>query len=1433
MAESARAGPTDLNGAGPSSPRLPPPSPPKADEAMDVDDPENGPAKMDANGDTHEPVPSSVNASTTTDKPPQSLDAHSVSTTAVTSTMSRMDPPPDTMRPPSRGDTPNGVHFASNPDIVPPDPIAKPDQAMSPAQSIAGSASTSKSRNKRKRGPASSARRASTIDKDRPPHYLGPDSQIIRCICGTQSDTLTAQCDTCGAWEHALCFGYPEDPDALPDNFYCELCVPRPVDRDKARALQEANMELPVLALATEPDPVKPRPKGRRQKSEMGANDGNDPSPTTAKPPSLPQKPKRRQPGAKPRSAKASITDTAPSPAAAAASSRAVASEAGKELDDPFFREPWTMQFSPLVSNLPKGAKGQSALRKLHAEWRDTSSGDEGNLDSTERHARQTPNGHERTPSVEPDLSVLAPPVPPISLVGPDIDALGAQITVKPVRDSVNFLPNQYEGDLPPEDLSHPANYAVYAKNEIPAGSFIGEFRGEVGPIEAYRKDIYNQYATLGVPKPHVRFVGPPINLSVDARCWGTRLRFIRSSCHPNAVIRLIRWRKSESDSPQLGFGVFANTAIRPRGEITLAWDWDDHHLVHSLERIIEAASGDDAGTISTRHETTSSLAGKCESVLLAMYGTFATCACSNLHHCAFHQMKYIVDHREETSSLGSAQGRHPVSDLGELIGAVRGFRRQTAPIARVRRRSPGWGMRPSTTPAVPSAEREVEAVSEAEEEVGQESMDVDAQIPTTVEPSTNLVESPDIDVEMTPPPEETQPEADISMDSQRLVTLPTIPESSPLHIAPPMDTDVTPLSRVVTHQELLSRVFPSTSVASADSSVLSAAPSQEARDVMVSMEAHEASYEAVQSAMLGVEMENGNESDATTATVARSNFSDSGSDLESEDERPDTPPRRSAVPEAKKGKVKKNGVLKKDKPISVHLQDLFENDTGLPELSPALSAMTDLPGDLDNYDDAEIIAEPGEDTPPRPKAVVSAPRDRSPRSAEKEEVYYPVKSKRGRGRGRGMPGSRVASKVSRPRAESVESVKEPTPVPVKELTPEPVKEPTPEPVKEPTPEPVKEPTPPPPSPPKHVVSMADYVRQAKQRREEASKPAEPPAPPTPAVVETPTPPVPEVLNWKTVRVDGGIPGFKHLSPVKPADPLPVTNGHGSSASPATRQAELDNSRFNMFDHLPTHGSASQTPALETPTNGSASTTPGLGLTKGDYFPQQPTSQISSSYVPRASRPSYVPRAQGSITRTSETPSIDDYLPRAGSSSAQSQTAPLPRIPSGSSSYVPRPSPLSDHVPLPPALSQSTSSSSSNQQRISPYRPPLNLPAEPSIPPPAIREAPPHATFRPPTGPKVPPKGPRTSGGSASGAYVPPRDRDRDWNARDRERERDQERERERDRDRDREPVSPRASFGVGSARGGAPVPVPFHRPPVPTYRPRGRGFRRGRGGLQ
>ncbi|MCJ1474219.1 hypothetical protein MMC13_002877 [Lambiella insularis] len=54
---------------------------------------------------------------------------------------------------------------------------------------------------------------------------------IIRCICGyvveDEDDERTMViCDSCSAWQHNICMGISEDPDELPDQYFCELCKP-------------------------------------------------------------------------------------------------------------------------------------------------------------------------------------------------------------------------------------------------------------------------------------------------------------------------------------------------------------------------------------------------------------------------------------------------------------------------------------------------------------------------------------------------------------------------------------------------------------------------------------------------------------------------------------------------------------------------------------------------------------------------------------------------------------------------------------------------------------------------------------------------------------------------------------------------------------------------------------------------------------------------------------------------------------------------------------------------------------------------------------------------------------------------------------------------------------------------------------------------------
>ncbi|KDN46282.1 SET domain-containing protein, partial [Tilletiaria anomala UBC 951] len=143
--------------------------------------------------------------------------------------------------------------------------------------------------------------------------------------------------------------------------------------------------------------------------------------------------------------------------------------------------------------------------------------------------------------------------------------------------------------------------HGLFAEQFIPAGSFIMEFKGELSSADSYRRDPRNMYDLIGCTKPHVHILPPPLNIVIDARRFGNEVRFARYSCHPNAVIRPILFRKlpldpssggaaglQEADiEPELLFGLFAIGDISKMHEITVGWEWDDLHIVHLLPRLV------------------------------------------------------------------------------------------------------------------------------------------------------------------------------------------------------------------------------------------------------------------------------------------------------------------------------------------------------------------------------------------------------------------------------------------------------------------------------------------------------------------------------------------------------------------------------------------------------------------------------------------------------------------------------------------------------------------------------------------------------------------------------------------------------------------------------------------------------------------------------
>lgn len=74
------------------------------------------------------------------------------------------------------------------------------------------------------------------------PEAEGEDDSVTRCICDfLHDDGYMICCDKCLVWQHVVCMGL--DKNNIPEEYLCEVCKPRPIDRKKARMLQTKRRE--------------------------------------------------------------------------------------------------------------------------------------------------------------------------------------------------------------------------------------------------------------------------------------------------------------------------------------------------------------------------------------------------------------------------------------------------------------------------------------------------------------------------------------------------------------------------------------------------------------------------------------------------------------------------------------------------------------------------------------------------------------------------------------------------------------------------------------------------------------------------------------------------------------------------------------------------------------------------------------------------------------------------------------------------------------------------------------------------------------------------------------------------------------------------------------------------------------------------------------
>ncbi|KAF9110110.1 hypothetical protein BGX27_006765 [Mortierella sp. AM989] len=107
------------------------------------------------------------------------------------------------------------------------------------------------------------------------------DAGIIRCICNyIDDDGFTIQCERCFVWQHAVCVGIVQSN--VPDEYLCELCSPRPVDRKRANESQRRRNG--TLERKKEKSPSRRKPSVGRPRKQFGSASGghSEQSPTPA-----------------------------------------------------------------------------------------------------------------------------------------------------------------------------------------------------------------------------------------------------------------------------------------------------------------------------------------------------------------------------------------------------------------------------------------------------------------------------------------------------------------------------------------------------------------------------------------------------------------------------------------------------------------------------------------------------------------------------------------------------------------------------------------------------------------------------------------------------------------------------------------------------------------------------------------------------------------------------------------------------------------------------------------------------------------------------------------------------------------------------------------------------------------------------------------------
>ena len=392
-----------------------------------------------------------------------------------------------------------------------------------------------------------------------PPPNDDPDSSTnssdsINCICGyTYDDGFSIACDDCSRWVHAACFDISEGE--VPEEWRCWLCEPRRVDKERAARIQRARQK----KMAEEAEGEKHRRRvnspgiERKRRASAAAIDGSSNA-----------KRKRRysvntQQQVVQTERQYSGQHQPPHPQHPQHRPQSPVEDEHIDIDEPSMHS-----YVHIDKDIVPHEYTRDKLKRLAQHWRGMT-------------------------ALESSAAVDDPTVP--VLLTPDEFPSTPQTSLHPLPKS-SFSHPTLSSHMNPS--VRPPSYTVRTTQPIPSSSLIAPYTSTIIPSTVYLSDPLNSYAHLGMPKPFVHLMGPPLDVALDARLAGNGTRYVRSGCRPNAVLRPMLCRRSHKTSSTgcddtLTFGVFALRDLKAHEEVVLGWEWDDGSVIHHLPALIDS----------------------------------------------------------------------------------------------------------------------------------------------------------------------------------------------------------------------------------------------------------------------------------------------------------------------------------------------------------------------------------------------------------------------------------------------------------------------------------------------------------------------------------------------------------------------------------------------------------------------------------------------------------------------------------------------------------------------------------------------------------------------------------------------------------------------------------------------------------------------------